>query len=342
MFALVLAADAADDSSSLPGTYRNLGFNVDGAGGAQRLMAPLVLLPDHTYTWSKEKGHWDLVNEKLRLSERPAWGDAAVNRDRQLIFEFTRDNKHFTVTMYRAGDAPGSASAATARSVAPGPVVSEVHPRYETRADHDPNGTGVFYLGREIAQVMGHQGASWLERPERAEEERPDLLLEDLALRPGEVAADIGAGTGYLTRRMARQVGDTGRVYAVDIQPEMLDLLAKNMTEQKINNVKTVLGTITDPKLPPRSVDLVVMVDVYHEFSNPHEMMTNICRALKPGGRVVFVEYRAEDPAVPIKLVHKMSEAQVRKEAEVLPLEWVNTLTNLPRQHVIVFRKKGK
>ena len=212
--------------------------------------------------------------------------------------------------------------------------------RYEDREPHDPNGIGRFYLGREIAQVMGHQAADWLERPEREAEEKPDLLVETLRLKSGDVVADIGAGTGYYSWRMAKIVSDKGLVYAVDIQQEMLDLLAKRMAERRITNVKGVLGTITDPKLLPRSVDLVLMVDVYHEFDHPFEMMQAICHALKPDGRVVFVEFRAEDPKVPIKEVHKMSEAQVRKEMSAQPLEWVETIATLPWQHIIVFKKK--
>jgi len=213
-------------------------------------------------------------------------------------------------------------------------------PDYTYRDHHDPDGIGKFYAGREIAQVMGHQGADWLERPEREQEERPDLLLQSLPLHPGEVAADIGAGTGYLSWRMAKIVGDKGRVYCVDIQPEMLELLARKMAEHHTTNFQAVLGTNTDTHLPAHSVDLVLMVDVYHEFDYPYEMMKSIVSALKPGGRVVWVEYRAEDPAVPIKPLHKMSEAQVRKEAALMPLEWVETIETLPRQHVFIFKKK--
>ncbi len=213
-------------------------------------------------------------------------------------------------------------------------------PAYTYRDDHDPDGTGKFYAGREIAQVMGHQGADWLERPERQQEERPDILLQSLPLRPGEVAADIGAGTGYLSWRMAQIVGDKGRVYCVDIQPEMLDLLARKMAEHHTTNFQAVLGAVTDTHLPADSVDVVLMVDVYHEFDHPYEMMQSILRALKPGGRVVWVEYRAEDPEVPIKPLHKMSEAQVRKEAALLPLQFVEAIETLPRQHILIFKKK--
>ncbi len=214
-------------------------------------------------------------------------------------------------------------------------------PRYEFRQNHDPDGIGKFYLGREIARVMGHQGADWLERPERDAEEKPDLLMEALRLKAGSVVADIGAGTGYFSWRLARAVGETGLVYGVDIQQEMLDLLSKKMAERKVTNVKPVLGSIADARLPTNSIDLVLMVDVYHEFSHPFEMMQSISRSLKPGGRVVFVEYRMENPDVPIKQVHKMSEAQVRTEAELHALEWVETIKVLPRQHIIVFRRKG-
>jgi ubiquinone/menaquinone biosynthesis C-methylase UbiE len=213
-------------------------------------------------------------------------------------------------------------------------------PDYVYRAEHDPDGIGKFYAGREIAQVMGHQGADWLERPERQQEERPDLLLQSLPLRSGDVVADIGAGTGYLSWRMAGMVGDTGRVYCVDIQQEMLDLLAKKMAEHHTTNYQSILGTITDARLPANSVDVVLMVDVYHEFDHPYEMMQSLLRALKPGGRIVWVEYRAEDPEVPIKPLHKMSEAQVRKEAGLLPLQWVETIEKLPRQHIFIFQKK--
>ena len=213
---------------------------------------------------------------------------------------------------------------------------------YETRAEHDPDGIGKFYLGREIAHVMGHEGAAWLERPEREEEEHGESLLECLELRPGMVVADIGAGTGYYSRRLAPRVSPGGKVLAVDVQPEMIELLTKRMGEQGITNVLAVLGSATNPNLPADAVDLVLMVDVYHEFEFPLEMMQAICQSLKPQGRVVLVEFRAEDPGVPIKPAHKMSEAQVRKEMASLPLEWERTIRVLPRQHIIEFKRNGR
>lgn len=235
--------------------------------------------------------------------------------------------------------APRPARAADTEATTQPPATPPAAPPYEMRpASRD--GIGKFFLGREIAHVMGHEGAAWLERPERMEEERPDLLHSLLELKPGQVVADIGAGTGYHSWRMARAVGATGRVYAVDIQPEMLAYLATNMPARGVSNVVGVLGTATDPRLPKEALDLVLMVDVYHEFDHPHEMLTAITRSLKPGGRVAFVEYRGEQVSVPIKPLHKMTEAQVRREASLQPLEWVETRRELPWQHVIFFRRK--
>lgn len=213
--------------------------------------------------------------------------------------------------------------------------------RYEVRSEHSPDGIGVFFLGREIAHVMSHAGADWLERPEREVEERPDLLLRALKLQPGDVVADVGAGTGYHSWRLAEAVTSTGRVYAVEVQPEMLDRLGRNMAARALTNVVPVLGTSTDPRLPKGALDCILMVDVYHEFDRPCEMLERLCRALKPSGRLVFVEFRAEDEAVPIKPLHKMSERQIRREAALHPLEWVETITSLPWQHVVIFRKRG-
>jgi protein-L-isoaspartate O-methyltransferase len=210
---------------------------------------------------------------------------------------------------------------------------------YELRPAEDPNGIAKYYMGRQIAHVMGHQAADWLERPSREAEERTAEMVKLLNLKPGENAADIGAGTGYVTRRMAKLVAPAGKVYAVEIQQEMLDLLSAKMKEQGITNVVPILGTVTDPKLPTNALDLIIMVDVYHELDHPFEMTEAMVRSLKPGGRLVFIEFRKEDPNVPIKEVHKMSEAQVKKEMSVHPLQHSQTLTNLPIQHVIIFKK---
>jgi 2-polyprenyl-3-methyl-5-hydroxy-6-metoxy-1,4-benzoquinol methylase len=223
-----------------------------------------------------------------------------------------------------------------AHAVAPPP------PRYETRRVFDPNGINKFYMGRQIAYVMGHEGAGWLERPERVREEATDKLLKLLPLEPGMVVADIGAGSGYFSFPMAQKVGAKGKVLAVDIQKEMLDLIRAKAKKTGMKNVEPVKGTISDPKLPEGSVDLILMVDVYHEFSHPYEMAKAMVRSLKPGGKIVFVEYRLEDPEVPIKLVHKMSQKQVIKEMSIHPLKHVKTLDDLPWQHVIIFEKTAK
>jgi SAM-dependent methyltransferase len=201
-----------------------------------------------------------------------------------------------------------------------------------------PDGIGKFYQGREIAAVMGFEGAPWLERPSRAGEERPDLLVEELHLQPGMTVADVGAGSGYLSRRMAPLV-QPGRVFAVDVQPQMVALLTELSQRPEFKNLSPIQGRPDDVQLPPASVDLAVLVDVYHELAYPNEVMRSLVRALKPGGRVVLVEYRGEDPKVPIKALHKMSEAQVRREMSVLPLAWERTSERLPLQHLIVFRK---
>jgi precorrin-6B methylase 2 len=202
-----------------------------------------------------------------------------------------------------------------------------------------PDGIGKRYMGREISQVMGWQGAAWLEREEREKEERTDLLLRELALKPGMVVADVGAGTGYIARRMATAVGSSGAVFAVDVQPEMIEMLKALASKAQLTQIKPVLGSVSDVKLTAASVDLAIMVDVYHELEFPREVMLSLVRAMKPGGRVVFVEYRAEDANVPIKALHKMSEAQVKREAAVVGLTWERTASGLPWQHVVIFRK---
>lgn len=198
------------------------------------------------------------------------------------------------------------------------------------------DGIGKYFMGREIAQVMGHQGAAWLERPERQAEEDTASVLRALELKPEWVVADIGCGTGYYSYRMAPSVKE---VLGVEIQQEMLDLLMAAGKKKNVTNVKPVLGTITDPKLPADSVDLILLVDVYHEFDHPVEMLTSMRAALKPDGRIALVEYKAEDPRIPIKPIHKMSEAQARREFEALGYTWERTISTLPWQHLIFFKR---
>jgi precorrin-6B methylase 2 len=210
--------------------------------------------------------------------------------------------------------------------------------RYYQYQQATRDGIGKRYMGREIAQVMGHLGASWLERPEREREERTDLLLKALNLKPTDVVADIGAGTGFFTFLMAPELLK-GSVLAVDIQPEMIQYLKEGKTKRKVSNVQPVLGTESDPKLPANTVDLVIMIDAYHEFSYPREMMDHIVSSLKPNGRVVLVEYRAEDPNVPIKALHKLSVAQATKEMKAVGLRLLKNDSRLPQQHIMFFGK---
>ena len=208
-------------------------------------------------------------------------------------------------------------------------------------ASRENGGIGKFYMGREISFVMGHLGAAWLERGEREQEEKPELVIENMALRPDAVVADIGAGTGYFSFRIARRL-PKGKVLAVDIAPEMLEDIEKKKAQTGVANVVGVLGTISDPKLESESIDAALMVDAYHEFSHPREMMTAIVRALRPRGRVVLVEYRGEDPSVPIYPLHKMTEAQAKKEMAAVGLRWVETKGFLPQQHMMIFEKPAK
>lgn len=230
--------------------------------------------------------------------------------------------------------------AAVAGGVAADPPKRQPPKYTEDKQNHDPNGIGKFYLGREIAQVMGYQGASWLERPERVREEEPAKLAEALAVKPGMVVADVGAGSGYHTFRLSPLVGEKGKVIASDIQPEMLELIKEKATTQKVTNIETVRGTATDPKLPAGGVDLILMVDVYHEFEFPFEMTEKMVAALKPGGRLAFVEFKQDDPKVNIKRVHTMAERQVLKEMEAFAEMEHTKTTPLSWQNVIVFTKK--
>jgi ubiquinone/menaquinone biosynthesis C-methylase UbiE len=193
--------------------------------------------------------------------------------------------------------------------------------------------------GRKIAPVMGVGGADWLDRNERESEENPEGALEAIGLKSGMVVADIGAGTGYMTLRMARRVGPSGKVYAEDVQPEMLRRLRQNAAEGKLNNIQTVLGGEADPKLPPASLDLILLVDVYHEFSQPQKMLRKMREALKPDGRLVLLEYRKEDPSIPIRPEHKMSVQEVKLETEAEGFHLDKVLETLPRQHILILTK---
>jgi ubiquinone/menaquinone biosynthesis C-methylase UbiE len=194
--------------------------------------------------------------------------------------------------------------------------------------------------GRRFAPVMGYQGADWLERSERDEEEAPDIALNVLKIPKGASVADIGAGSGFITERLAARVGPTGRVFANDLQPQMLQILGRRLAQRNITNVTLVQGTTDDPKLDPASVDLEIMVDVYHELSQPQAMLRRLRAALKPGGRLVLLEYRKEDPTIPIKFEHKMSIAEAKMELEAEGFTLAKVDEALPRQHILIFTPK--
>jgi SAM-dependent methyltransferase len=210
-----------------------------------------------------------------------------------------------------------------------------------TAKEPSRDGIGKVYMGREIAHTVSSHAITWLERRDREGEEKPSLVIENLEMKPTDVVADIGAGSGYFSFLLAPLV-PKGKVLAVDIQQEMLDFVEGQKKLKKIDNVQTVLGTIEDTRLPAGTVDLVIMVDAYHEFSHPREMMESIVKGLAPGGRVVFLEYRGEDPNVPIKPLHKMTVKQVSGEMAAVGLDFVEVRDFLPIQHFIVFRKPEK
>jgi ubiquinone/menaquinone biosynthesis C-methylase UbiE len=236
-----------------------------------------------------------------------------------------------------ARSVPGAVLAVLSCLAAAGQPVAPA-PRYQS-GTASQDGIGKFYYQREIAQVMGFEGAAWLERAERAQEERPDLLVKELHLTPGMTVADVGAGSGYLAKRMAPIVAP-GRVLAVDVQPQMVDLLKSLAAQPGLGNIVPILGSPDDSRLPAESIDLAVMVDVYHELAYPYEVVRSIIAALKPGGRLVFVEYRGEDPRVPIKALHKMTVAQIRLEMQPFPITLERSAEDLPIQHIVVFRKR--
>jgi len=193
--------------------------------------------------------------------------------------------------------------------------------------------------GRRYALTMSYLGADWLDRSERVQEEEPDAALDAIALAPGSVVADVGAGSGYMTVKMAKRVGPTGKVYANDIQPQMLTILRQRLDREKVSNVELVLGTMDDPKLPANTIDLILMVDVYHEFAQPQPMLRKMRDSLKTGARLVLLEYRKEDPSIPIRPDHKMSVAEAKMEVEAEGFTLAKVDERLPRQHILVFTK---
>ncbi len=198
------------------------------------------------------------------------------------------------------------------------------------------DGIGKFYKGREISKVMGHFGAAWLERESRSVEENPKLAIKLLNLKKNMIVADFGAGTGYFTSHLAEQCS---LVFAVDIQPEMIELNKKNMKSKNLKNVQYILNTPKKTKLPINSVDLILLVDVYHELEFPFEVLNDMKKALKPNGLIVLLEFRAEDPRVPIKPLHKMSVSQISKEMNFIGLELFRNIQKLPRQHMLFFKQ---
>jgi len=224
---------------------------------------------------------------------------------------------------------------APSAALEPAPVPVEVP---YTTGPATPDGIGKFFHGREIAQVMGHPAIGWLERDEREREEAPSRAIDALNLAPDAVIADIGAGSGYYSFRISPKV-PKGKVVAVDIQPEMLDFLRKRSAELSVTNVEPHLGAVDDLKLPVAALDAALMVDAYHEFSHPREMLASLHRSLKPGGRIFLLEFRGEDPKVPIKPLHKMTEAQARKELETAGFRFVSNVRPLPWQHFMVFER---
>jgi FkbM family methyltransferase len=202
----------------------------------------------------------------------------------------------------------------------------------------DPNGINKWYMGRQIAQVMSHFGIGWLEREEREQEEKTAQLMKNLAVQPGQVIADIGAGSGYHSSLLSKMVGN-GKVYAVDVEPEMIAFLNERIRREGKKNIIPVLSTEKTVSLPANSMDMMLLVDVYHEFSFPYEMAISMLEALKPGGKLVLVEFRAEDPNVPIKTIHKMSQQQAVKEFKAAGFTFEKNISNLPWQHCLIFRK---
>lgn len=207
-----------------------------------------------------------------------------------------------------------------------------------TTQSGDPNGIKKWYMGRQIAQVMSHYGIDWLERAEREQEENTSLLLKNLNVQPGMVVADIGAGSGYHSSLLAKKV-TKGKVYAVDVEPEMIRFLYERIREEKTKNIFPILSSEQNIPLPANNIDIMLLVDVYHEFSYPFEMGKTMLQALAPSGKLVLVEFRSEDANVPIKDIHKMSEKQAVKELKAAGFIFEKNINNLPWQHCLIFSK---
>jgi ubiquinone/menaquinone biosynthesis C-methylase UbiE len=227
---------------------------------------------------------------------------------------------------------PSSSQQKTTNTKADSGVYGQIDASYD--------GIGKTYFGREIAHVMGFGGASWLEWDERQEEENTALAISKLPIKAESVVADVGAGTGYYTFRIAPKVPQ-GKVYAVDVQDESIAYLRKKASDLGLKNVEVVKGSAQSPNLPENTVDLAIMVDVYHELEYPHEMLQALWKALKPDGKILLLEYRAEDPTIPIKKLHKLSVAQANKELEANGFKLVDKGDFLPIQHFLVYQKKG-
>jgi precorrin-6B methylase 2 len=221
----------------------------------------------------------------------------------------------------------------------PHPLCADDGAQWYSRKRPSSDGIGKVYMGREISQVLGHRGIRWLERPEREREELPEVVIAHLELEPDDVVADVGAGSGYFSVRIAPHV-PRGRVLAVDVQPEMIEVLERRRRETGLDHLTPILGTVTDPRLPAGGVDVVLMVDAYHEFSHPREMMEQIVSSLAPDGRVVLVEYRGEQPDTGVLPLHQMTEAQARREMAAVGLELEVNHDPLPIQHILVFRRR--
>ena len=259
-----------------------------------------------------------------RNDERMKLRDAT----RRLKFRMTRPNRYSSGDSYNCKLSAGPRQVRAVLTLAL--VILGIAAPAFAQAEHP-------ITGRRIAGVMGVGGAGWLERSEREIEELPETALDAIGIQPGMTVADVGAGVGYFTLRLAKRVGPAGRVWATDVQPEMLSMLRERAAKAQYTNIETVLGTEKDPKLPPKSFDLILLVDVYHEFSQPQRMLQRLKTALKSGGRLVLLEYRKEDPHIPIRSDHKMSVDEARTEVEAEGYKLQKVLPDLPRQHILIF-----